>query len=131
MIDIEHDREAYLVCRVSGRLTAADYETAIPELEHELALHDGALRLLVVLEDFRGWEIGALWEELRFDIRHGNDFGRVAVVGESKWEEWGTRLSKPFFGAQVRYFDRAERDQAQAWLAETEDAAAGPPPAQP
>ncbi len=119
MITIEHHRDDYLVCRASGKLTRSDYDAAVPEIENALRLNKGALRVLIVLEDFRGWDIGALWEELRFDIRHGDDFGRIAVIGEKKLEEWATRISKPFFGAEVRYFDRAEREAAEKWLTET------------
>lgn len=127
MITIEHDRDAYLVCRVSGKLTKADYDAAIPEIENELKLNDRPLRIMVVLEDFRGWEIGALWQELKFDVRRGSDFGRVAVLGDSTLEEWGTTLSKPFFGSEVRYFDLQERATARAWLTEAGPATgAGP-----
>jgi len=116
MITIEHDRD-YLVCRVAGRLSRKDYQAAIPELENALALAKRPLRLLIVLEDFHGWEIGGLWEELRFDVRHKDDFGRIAVVGDSKLEQWGTYFSKPFFGAEMRYFDWNDRGEAEAWLA--------------
>lgn len=118
MITIEHDHDDYLVCRVSGRLTEADYEAAVPELENELLLRDEPLRLMIVLEDFRGWDIAALWEDLKFDIRHSSDFGRIAVLGDSKLEEWGARLSRPFLASEVRYFDLGDRAAAQAWLSE-------------
>ncbi|HEY9549270.1 MAG TPA: STAS/SEC14 domain-containing protein [Kiloniellaceae bacterium] len=118
MITIEHDRDNYLVCRVSGRLTEADYEAAVPEIENALVLRDEPLRLMIVLEDFRGWDIAALWEDLKFDVRHGGDFGRIAVLGESKLEEWGAALSKPFLGSEIRYFDINERPAARAWLSE-------------
>lgn len=126
MIKIEHDRDNYLVCRVSGRLTRADYEAAVPELENEVQLHAAPLRLMIVLEGFKGWDIGGLWEELGFDVKHGNDFGRIAVLGDSAMEEWGTLLSKPFFGSEVRYFDLKDRAAARAWLSEprSESAAA-------
>lgn len=118
MISIEHDRDNYLVLRVSGTLTRADYEAAVPELENELQLHAAPLRLMVVLEDFRGWDIAGLWQELKFDVQHGSDFGRIAVLGDSALEEWGALLSKPFFGSEVRYFDMGDRDAASAWLSE-------------
>lgn len=118
MIAIEHDRDNYLVCRVSGRLTEADYEAAVPEIENALVLRDEPLRLMIVLEDFRGWDIAALWEDLKFDVRHSGDFGRIAVLGESKLEEWGAALSKPFLGSEIRYFDIKERPAARAWLSE-------------
>jgi hypothetical protein len=123
MIAIEHDRGHYLVCRVSGQLTKADYDAAIPEIKNEIQLKDRPLRMMVVLEDFRGWEVGALWQELKFDVKHGKDFGRIAVLGESTLEEWGTILSKPFFGSEVRYFALEDRAAARAWLSEERSAA--------
>ena len=118
MITIEHDRDDYLVCRVSGKLTKADYDAAVPELENVLKVQSAPLRLMIVLEDFHGWEIGALWADLKFDIRHREDIGRVAVLGDSKLEEWGTILSKPFLGSEMRFFDLSERAAARAWLSE-------------
>src|SRR3546814_1528182 len=80
---------------------------------------------MIVLEDFRGWDIAALWEDLKFDARHSGDFGRIAVLGESKLEEWGAALSKPFLGSEIRYFDINERPAARAWRSEGRS----PPPA--
>lgn len=117
MIQIEHDHPEFLVIRASGSLTHGDYEAAIPELRNALSLRAGRpLRLLVSLEDFRGWEIGALWQELRLDTAMHDEPGRVAVVGESSMEKWGTRLSKPFFEAEMQYFDHADRALAEDWL---------------
>jgi len=118
MISIEHDRDDYLVLRVSGELDKADYEAAVPELENELELREGPLRLMIVLEGFRGWDAAGLWQELKFDAKHASDFGRIAVLGESALEEWGTAFSKPFIGSKVRYFDSSERAAARAWLSE-------------
>ena len=118
MITIEHHHAGYLVCRASGKLSKADYDAAVPEIENALSLGDGPTRILIVLEDFRGWDIPGLWEELKFDVKHGQDFGRIAVVGDSRLEEWGTRLSRPFFGAEVRYFDLDDVEEARAWLSD-------------
>ena len=116
MLTIEHDPDGYLVCRAAGRLTRADYEAAIPVLENAIRIATAPLRIMVVLEGFQGWDIDALWQELRFDLRHRDDLGRVAILGESKLEEWLSRLSKPFFDAEIRYFDSADRTAARDWL---------------
>lgn len=118
MISIEHDRDNFLVCRVSGWLTKEDYDAAVPELENALKLARQPLRLMIILEDFRGWDLAALWEDLKFDVAHGDDFGRVAVIGESSFQEWATRLSKPFFGSEMRFYDVSDRARARAWLSE-------------
>jgi hypothetical protein len=118
VITIELDEKKFIVLRASGRLTQADYEAAVPEIENALTLRGKPLRLMVRLEDFRGWHLRALWDELRFDARHHDDLGRIAVVGDARWQEWGTKLSKPFFGCERRYFDWDEMDRAKAWLSE-------------
>jgi hypothetical protein len=53
--------------------------TAPETFGHTVDLANGSLRVLLRLEDFKGWEIGALWEELKFDARHLRDFGRIAL----------------------------------------------------
>ena len=118
MIVIEHGPDAKrIVVRASGTLTERDYAAAIPEIENALALAGGPLRVLLRLEDFHGWEVGALWRELEFDFGHRGDFGRVAVVGETRLEEWGTALAAPFAKAEMRYFPTDREADAEAWLA--------------
>ena len=96
MITIEHDRDRdRIVVRASGVLSARDYDHAIPEIEHAMELSRGPLRVMLRLEDFRGWEMGALWRELRFDLGHRGDFGRIAVIGETDLEDWGNDVGGP------------------------------------
>ena len=119
MIQIEHSRDQdVIVMRASGTLTTQDYEDAIPEIEHALELSEGPLRIMIRLEDFRGWEIGALWRELEFDLRYRGDFGRIAIIGETELENWGTSLSAPFAKADMRFFPSSREAEAQAWLKE-------------
>ncbi len=116
MIAVEQAAKDIILCRASGFLTKEDYETALPELERAIERSEGRPRVLILLEDFRGWQLDALWQELRFDLKHRKDFERIAVVGDSRLQDWGTRLSRPFFAAEMRYFSRAELPEAEAWL---------------
>jgi hypothetical protein len=119
MITIEQrEGEDFITMRAAGKLTGTDYDAAVPEIENLLELHGKPLRMMIRLEEFRGWDLGALWDDLRFDVKHHDDFGRVAVVGDSKWQEWGAKLSNPFFGSEIRYFDWNDMDSARAWLSE-------------
>lgn len=118
MIAIELDETKFIVLRASGQLTEADYAAAVPEIENVLSLRGKPLRMMIRLEDFRGWHAGALWDELRFDARHHDDLGRIAVVGDATWQEWGAKLAGPFFAGEIRYFSREEMDKAKEWLSE-------------
>ncbi len=99
---------------VSGKLTHADYEDLLPRLEQDIEAQ-GPLRMLIVLDDFEGWTAGALVDDVKFDIRHGRDLERVAVVGENKLEEWGTELSDRFFPGEVAFFKPGQMADAEAW----------------
>ena len=106
-----------LVVHVSGKLAKADYEHFVPEFERLVRQH-GKLRVLFDMAGFHGWEAGAMWEDIKFDIKHFADLERLAMVGDKKWEHGMAAFCKPFTKATIRYFDLAESTGAQTWLAE-------------
>ena len=100
---------------LSGKLTRHDYEHFLPEVERQIRQH-GKMRMLVDMHDFHGWTIGALWEDIKFDMRHYKDLERIAFVGETRWQKGMTAFCKPFTSATLRYFDRDQTADARAWL---------------
>lgn len=118
MLTMETADTDMIVIKASGTLSKADYDRFVPEFERIAGVRR-PVRILIELDDFHGWDLPGLWEELKFDTTHQNDMGRVAVVGDRAWQEWGTRLSKPFFKAEMRYFERDQAADAGAWLTES------------
>ena len=100
---------------LTGKITAEDYSHFVPVVERLVKAH-GKIRMLVEMHDFHGWTAGALWEDIKFDVKHFSDIERVAMVGESQWQHGMAVFCKPFTAAEVRYFDRTEIEQARAWL---------------
>ena len=49
----------------------------MPVVEAAIKEH-GKVRMLVVMHDFHGWTAGALWEDIKFDMHHFRDIGRLA-----------------------------------------------------
>lgn len=120
MIEVEHSRSGDVITlRVSGTLTRADYDVALPEIENAMVLAKGPLKMVIRLEDFHGWEIDALWDDLIFEMEHRGEFGAIAVVGDTKLEEWGIWLSSLFAKAEIRYFRFECEDKALSWLNQT------------
>lgn len=105
--------EVYL----SGKLTKEDYLHFVPILEQQIKVHK-KLHLYVQMHDFAGWTAGALWQDVMFDFRHLRDIDRLAIVGESKWEQGMSIFCKPFTTAMVRYFDISKQAEAHAWVEE-------------
>lgn len=101
---------------VWGRLTRPDYEAVVPALS-PLVAKFGKLRFLLFLDDFHGWDAGALWEELKFDARHRDVFGPIAILGSSTWQKLVTEASRIYFPSPVQFFDRGEESAARSWIA--------------
>lgn len=105
-----------LEARVSGTLTKENYEAL--ENEFERALEAGAkIRIIIILDNFDGWTMKAMWEDVKFDVKHFNDVDRIAVVGDTTAGKIVTTLFKPFTAAEVRYFEAAEDKAAHDWIA--------------
>ncbi|MBN2292852.1 MAG: STAS/SEC14 domain-containing protein [Pirellulales bacterium] len=101
----------------NGKLTKQDYQHFVPEFEKSIE-QNGKIRVLFEMEDFHGWQAGALWEDLKFDLKHFKDIERVAMVGDRAWEKGMSIFCKPFTTAKVRYFDQRDSNQAQEWINE-------------
>lgn len=104
-----------LVVRATGKLSKADYERFVPETERLISTY-GKIRILIEMADFHGWEMGALWEDIKFDVKHFNDIERLAIVGETRWEQAMATFCKPFTSATIQYFTVDQRNQALTWI---------------
>ncbi len=107
----------YLEIQVSGKLDKEAYEMFLPSVERQIE-ECGKIRILFAMHDFHGWDPGAMWQDIKFDVKHFNDIERLAIVGDKKWERGMAVFCKPFTTAKIRYFDVSEIDQARQWLAE-------------
>ena len=106
-----------LILHISGKLVKADYGHFVNEFEQLIRQH-GKLRVLFDMGDFHGWDAGAAWEDIKFDIKHFADIERLAMVGDKRWQHAMAIFFKPFTKATIRYFDHAEAAEALKWLGE-------------
>jgi hypothetical protein len=113
-IDVVADKGT-LEVRATGKLTKEFYEAFVPVVEEQIK-EFGKVRILFVMHDFHGWTAGALWEDLKFDMKHWHDIERLAIVGESKWEKGMAAFCKPFTKATIKYFDESQLEEARTWL---------------
>lgn len=107
-----------LVIQIIGKVVKADYQHFVPAFER-LVLQHGKLRVLFDMTDFHGWDAGALWEDIKFDIKHFADIERLAMVGDKKWQQGMATFCKPFTKATIQYFDHTAAAEARKWLDES------------
>ncbi len=99
-----------------GTLEKEDYPRLIREFRRLVALH-AKIRVLLDMSRFQGWDAGALWEEIKFDLQHLKEMERLAVVGEKRWQHAIAGFAGAVFPAATRYFDESDAAQARAWVA--------------
>ena len=111
----EIDEGKIVEVHATGKLEKSDYESFDPEVERLIEKH-GKTRVLFVMRDFHGWTTGGLWEDIKFDASHFKDIERLALVGDSKWEEWMASFCKPFTTAKIKYFPTDKLSDARDWI---------------
>ena len=104
--------------RAGGTLVSSDYDQFVAIFEKIGARQVGSVPMVIELApDFSGWDLGGLRRELKFDLKHQDQFGRIAIVVTEEWEKWGTDLSDPLFpSAELRFFYPTNIAEAEAWV---------------
>jgi hypothetical protein len=99
------------------KITRQDYHAFVPAVNRAVRKHR-KVRLLIEMADVHGWSVGALWEELKLDLKHFDHVERLALVGDQKWESGLAAYSRMLGTAVIRHFDADHAAEARAWVRE-------------
>ena len=113
-----------LAIEATGKITHEDYHnTLIPKVEAMMA--KGPIRMLYVIgKQFAGFELEALWDDGKLELKHRHDFSHIAVVADQPWLRAAVVMFTPFFHGDVRIFGLAELDAAKTWIKDRKRTAA-------
>ena len=111
------DSPNVLAFKMSGKLHDEDYKAFVPLVDAAIA-KEGKVRILAQFHDFKGWDLHAMWDDIKFSSTHCTKIDRIALLGDKAWEKWMSKVCMPFTMAKIKYFDVAEFDAAKAWLGE-------------
>ena len=102
--------------RFTGKLTQPD----LTELHKQIANiieRQNKVRLLVIAEQFRGWEREGPWGDLSFQVKYDRYIERMAIVCDEKWESLALLfMRKGFRRFPIEYFPLERIESARAWL---------------
>lgn len=115
---LEQHPDRLLILHVGGELKKSELDAVQSEFVEKIA-GEGTVKLLVLLENFTGWERSEQWGDTDFFFSYRNDFEKIAVVGDPRWEAQvlaftGAGLRK----GPVKLFPQTSESEARAWLAE-------------
>lgn len=105
------------VIRIRGLVSQETVARIQAHARKDLEAGAESLKVLLLLDGFRGWRKGGRWDDLEFFAVYGPRISRIAVVGTPEFEI----PVLMFLGAgkregDVRYFLSGRESQARAWL---------------
>lgn len=116
MIDIlDTNKENLIAMKLTGKVTQEDMEK-IHALIHDIVDNDQKVEFYMEFEDFDGYDMEGLWEDLKIDAAHFSDYGKMAYVGDKKWLESAAKATDFFTSSDVRYFNVDDKESAKEWL---------------
>jgi len=118
----EYDNAQAVEIVLEGRISTEEFEALAQRLEAFIARH-GRIRVLEIIRDFEGMDASALWEDIKFSLRHLKDFSRCAIVANPNTRHLWSSLVAPFMSCDVEHFPPGEEDAARDWLMWPEGAA--------
>ena len=116
MIEVNaHTNSNILAIKASGKLSKEDFKDLEPTLK-EFTTVSKDPHLIIILEYFKGWQdTAAFWKDLQLDIEYIKYFDRIAVIGDRKWQEWGTKLIDLITKVKMQFFSIDQAENAWKW----------------
>ncbi len=104
-----------LTARIAGRLTQPEL-AALQQAAAGVIRQHGHVRMLVIAQDFQGWQKGGGWDDLSF-MEYDPYIRKMAIVGDKEWEEQALLFTgQAMRKFPIEYFQPADLDRAKAWL---------------
>lgn len=115
-VNNNESQNGVLALQVTDKLTEGDLNDLVPVLKKHVSQHNDP-HLILVMENFKGWEdAAAFWKDLRLDAEYIGSFDRIAIIGEEKWQQWGTQLLNPLFNEELQFFSLDHAGSAWNWI---------------
>ena len=110
-------RKFFLSLKAVGKLTHDDYNKINPFIDSALeGIYDPKVSVFIDGSELEGWEIRAAWDDFKFGLKHGNEFEKIAIYGNKKWQKYTSKIASLFVSGEVKFFD--EPAKALEWLQE-------------
>ena len=104
--------------KISGTVTAEDYETLLPKLDEAIAIH-GEINLLVLIDDFEFKGFDAAKADFHFGTHQYRQVEKAAFVSDKKWLERVVKIMDPFTRrTKEKNFEPDQIEEAWAWVLE-------------
>lgn len=105
----------FIELSIKGKLTTKEMVSFKNKIESLLETYEvPSMNILLDISNIDGIELKALWEDLLFSIKHLQEIKKVAIVGNSKLEEYSIKIANKLLKVKLSYFE--EYETAHNWL---------------
>lgn len=112
---LDESEEGIVGIRVEGKLSTEEYDLLNGYLE-KLIQDVGPINFFCDMANFEGLDGEALWEKMTDQLRHVQEFQRIALVGNRRWLNGEPKISVPWPKAQLKIFTPDQTDEAWQWV---------------
>jgi hypothetical protein len=117
-IKVFQDGEDTYTVRITGLLKKSELDAVQAEAAKQLSAGK-RVRMLLLLDEFKGWDGGEEWGDISFYAEHGDQITKIAIVGDQKHkDEFMMFVGAGLRSAPVEFFKYDQIAQARAWLNE-------------
>lgn len=93
----QHENEFFLSMKALGTLTHEDYEHITPMIDSALGSDkDPKVKVFIDGTQLEGWEMRAAWDDFKLGLKHNNQFEKIAIYGNRKWQQQATKVGNWF-----------------------------------
>jgi hypothetical protein len=119
-LSIQREEGDVRVLEITGMIMKKEFDELRASAGKKLGFFD-RVKLLVIAENFDGWEQGADWGDSSFFSWHGWKITKIAIVADPQWKSKFLAFSVAGLRrAPVEFFPTGETERARAWLDATQ-----------
>ncbi len=113
MIQFKQISQEIVELDFSGEITGEDYKSVKPKIESVMA-REGKVKFLMDMTAAGGFNLGAVYQDIKFDIEHFKNIGATAVIASKKTYELMVKAINLIYPEKVYHFETPET--ALNWL---------------
>lgn len=112
---VDYPAQNLLSFTIAGHLTKEDYAGVVPTLDAKVKRW-GKVNVYLEVGEMDAVTLPALWEEIKQDAQHFNDFNRAAIVSDgSLLLKAAVAVTTTFTPAEVKHFTADQKVEALRW----------------
>jgi hypothetical protein len=115
-VTIKQEEGNLTVLRITGLLRKSEFDAVLATEARQWGPAT-RVRVLVIVENLKGWERGADWGDMTFFETHGDQIDKIAIVADPQLEtDLLMFAGAGFRRAPVKFFSANQLALARVWL---------------